>query len=82
MLTYWLRGFRGADFYSRILGVVVEIFLFDNSDNFHRRPECNERRILSVEDPLWGWLLRSELEEDCAAVVGLVQDGSLECRDG
>lgn len=61
------------------LGVAVERFFFlDDSDNFHRRPGRNERRVLRVEDLLWGWLLRLELEEDCAVLVGLVRDGLLE----
>ena len=70
MLTHWLRGSRGADFYSWILGVAVENFLFNDSDNFHRRPERNERRILRADGSSWGRLLRWELEEDCAAAVG------------
>lgn len=61
------------------LGVAVDrIFFSDDSDNFHQRPGRNERRILRVEDLLWGWLLRLELEEDCAVWVDLVWDGLLE----
>lgn len=57
------------------IGVAVErIFFSDDSDNFHRRPGRNERRVLRVEDLLWGWLLRLELEEDCSALIDLVRD--------
>ena len=42
-----------------------DLFL-DDSDNFHRRPGRNERRIRWAEGLLWGRLLRLELEEGCA----------------
>jgi hypothetical protein len=83
MLTHWLRGFRGAAFrdFRCFLGVAVELSsLSTTATTSIDDLGATSGGFLRVEDLLWGWLLRWELEEACAAVVGFdarLFDGAL-----